>query len=474
MSTGKQRGPADAATPASRQEIGDTTRLVAGRDAGRLALGEASTHEILDVVVMTLNQFPERGDLWMMRFEIQRTLGLKADFIQAMREGYANPRFRRNIDWAAVQRMWEEIAPGEPPPADVILPRPTKPMPAAERAAVTRRFSDLALQIAGPELAQLSKDYQALRARPDFFTEFARGTRQALQRPTPLQRASALEQTYGSAARIFLKREDQRASTPELEMAVAQAHIAKMLGRHFILAGNDVDEFSLALARAAPAFGLKTTIVVGLLELDAKPEFIAELKKLGAAVEHYRGDDLKSHDPREGALRLWKHTCKTNHLAMSFGTGPNPYPRMVSDFQMLLGYECELQLRAHSGNGRPRALVAAVHSEADSIGFMLPYLKRSDVELFYAEPATVDGKKAWKSSARLRAYGGARREHAWLRATGRITHLPVTDDDARAAQEQLRQLEGVSVSLEDARAVALAAGLAKGAGDERDIVVLVA
>jgi tryptophan synthase beta chain len=466
----KQAPPKDR-----RDDLGDTERLVFGKDDRlSLALGEASTHEILDLVVLTLKEFPERGDLWMMRFEIQRTVGLKHDFIQAMREGYANPRFRRNIDWAAVQRMWEEMAPGEPPPADIVLPRPTKPMPAAERAAVTRRFSDLALQLAGPELAQLSQDYQALRARPDFFTEFARGTRQALRRPTPLQRAKALEEIYESSAHLYLKREDLHDSTPELEMAVAQAHIAKMLGRHFILAGNDVDDFSLALARVAPAFGLKASIVVGLLELDAKPEFVAELRKLGAAVETYRGDELKSHDPREGALRMWARTSKTNHLAMSFGTGPNPYPRMVSDFQMLLGYECELQLRGQGGSGRPRALVAAVHSEADSIGFMLPYLKRSDVELFYAEPAAANGKQQWKSSARLRAYGGARREHAWLHATGRITHMPISDDQAAAAQEQLRQLEGISVSLEDARAVALATGLAKGTGDERDIAVLVA
>ncbi len=458
-----------------RDDLSDTERLVSGKD-DRLSLapGEASTHEILDVLVMTLQQFPERGDLWMMRFEIQRTLGLKHDFIQAMREGYANLRFRRNIDWAAVQRMWEEMAPGESPPADVVLPRPARPMPAAERAAVTRRFSDLALQLAGPELAQLAQDYQTLRARPDFFTEFARSTRRVLRRPTPLQRAKTLEETHQTSTHIFLKREDLHDGTPEVEMAAAQAHIAKALGRHFILAGNDVDEFSLAVARVAPAFGLKATIVVGLLELDSKPQFVAELKKLGASVECYRGDELKSHDPREGALRMWAHTSRTNHLAMSFGTGPNPYPRMVSDFQMLLGYECELQLRAQGGNGRPRALVAAVHSEADSIGFMLPYLRRSEVELFYAEPDTADGGKEWKSSARLRAYGGARREHAWLRATGRITHMPVSNDQASAAQEQLRQLEGLSVSLEDARAVALATRLAVGAVDERDIVVLVA
>jgi len=455
-----------------RQGLGDTDRLVTGRDdRTSLVVDEASTHEILDVVLMTLDEHPERGDLWMMRFEIQRTLGLKNDFIRAMREGYTNPRFRKNIDWDAVRRMWDEIAPNESPPEDVALPKPAKPVNVAERAAVTRRFSDLALQIAGPELDTLSKDYQALRSKPGFFMDFARGTRGVLQRPTPLTRAEKLEREFNSTARIFLKREDLHSSTPELEMAVAQSHIAAALNRHFIISGNDVDEFTLALAKVAPRFGLKATAVLGLLEFDSKADHVARLRELGAEVETFHGKELKSHDSREGALRIWTRMSQTYHLAMSFGTGPNPYPRMISDFQMLLGYECELQLRAQGGGERQFTLVAAVHSEADSIGFMLPYLKRSGIDLLYAESA---GHAVWKSSARLRAYNGARREHAWLRATGRITHVPISDDQARATQAQVQALEGASISLEDARAVAVACGLARADDTERDIVVLVA
>ncbi|MGH8458080.1 MAG: hypothetical protein ACRESV_01910 [Nevskiales bacterium] len=474
MSTGKKEDPPETRRQPSGQDIGDTERLVTGKDTTSLALGQASTHEILDVVILSLNQNPERGDLWMMRFEIQRTVGLKNDFINAMREGYSNPRFRRNIDWVGVRRMWDELAPGESPPPDVVLPKPQAPIPAAERAAATRRFSDLALQIAGEELRRLSKDYQALRSSPAFFVDFARGTREVLHRPTPLHRAAALERELGSAARIFLKREDQHSNTPELEMAAAQANIAVCLGKQFIMTGNDVDEFSLALARVAKRYGLKLTVVVGLLEMDYKTDLVAQLREFEASVEVVRSGDLKSQDPREGAVRMWTRMCQTSHLALSFGTGPNPYPRMVSDFQMLLGYESELQLRARGGTDRPRTLVATVHSEADSIGFMLPYLKRSDLDLFYAEPREVAGGKVWKTGARLRAYGGARREHAWLRATGRITHVPITDTQAHETQDMISQLEGAVISLEDARAVALAAGLVKGDSTDRDIVVLVA
>ena len=445
-------------------------------DDTSLIVGDSSAHEILDVLLQTLEENPGRADLWMMQFEILRTLGLKAEFIGAMREASANPTLRRDIDWASVGRMWHELAPGEPPPEGVRLRKADlRVAPAKDQAGTRptmRRFSDIAQQVAGTELDKLAQAYRTVRSKPDFFTGCARKMREVLQRPTPLHHAVALERELGSVAHIFLKREDLRHTTADCEIAAAQAHIAVLLGKDLVLTGNDVDEFSIALAQMAPRFGLTATIVVRPGDFQQKVAHLAALRDLGAHVEAIRSDTLRSEDPREGALMLWTRMTSSSHLALSLGTGPNPYPRMISDFQMLLGYESELQLRALSGVGRSRILVAAVHSEADSIGFVLPYLRRSDIEVFYAEPeSAIHG--SWKSGARLRAYNGARREHGWLRATGRITHLPVTDAQARHAQEQVRQLEGISIGLEDARAVSLAMGLVQSDIGDRDVVVLV-
>jgi tryptophan synthase beta chain len=440
------------------------------------APGDVSPHEILDVLLHALQENPGRVDLWMMRFQMLRVLGQKADFISAMREASDNSTLRRDINWGTVGHLWAELAPGEPPPEGVRLRASDIPNLAAKADAGTerkeRRFSDLAQRTAGAELERLAQDYRAIRARPDFFTGFARRMREVLQRPTPLHHAEALERELGARDQIFLKREDLRRTTPEAEVAAAHAHIATLLGKSLVITGNDVDEFSLALAQMAPRFGLKATIVVRPDGFQNKVEHVARLRDLGANVDAVRSDALKSEDPREGALLLWVRTNANTHLALSLGTGPHPYPRMISDFQMLLGYESELQLRAQTGSGRKRAMVAAVHSEADSIGFVLPYLRRSDIEVFYAEPEFA-GRGGWKSSTRLRAYNGARREHSWLRATGRITHFQIGDAHARHAQEQLKRLEGIDISLEDARAVALGMGLAQDDDGDRDIVVLV-
>lgn len=448
--------------------IDDTDRLVSGKDSDSLTLGNASAHEILAALLATLREHPERADLWRMRFEMLRNIGLETEFAIALKQAYTNRTLRPELDWVALRVMWDELSSGKSPPEGVILPAAP-----AKKAEAKRRFSDTALQLAGPQLEQLTKEYQALRAKPGFFADYARSTREILGRPTRLYHAEKLGKTLGISSRIFLKREDQRETNPEHEMAVAHAYIAGLLARKFLITGNDVDEYSLALARVAPKFRLKLTVYMGLLDMDTKTELVEQLRELGATVDARREGEVKTGDPREAALRAWMPIARTCHLALSFGsgTGPSPYPQIVSDFQALLGYECEMQMRVLGGE-RPRVLVAAMHSQADSIGFMLPWLK-GDTPLFYAEPMAAYGGEVWTPSARLRVYGGAKREHDWLRATGRITHRPISDTETHEVQEQLRHAENISISTDDARALALTAVLAEEQGGERDFVVLV-
>lgn len=446
--------------------VEDTERLVSGKDGGSLVAGSASAHEILALLLATLRNNPNRTDLWKMRFEMLRSIGLEADFAIALKQAYTSRSVRPAMDWASLRTMWDELSGGKPAPEGVVLPQPSQ-----TAAAHVRRFSDVAHEIAGPQLEKLAQDYQALRAKPGFFADYARQTREILGRPTRLHAAEKLVKALGIPSRIFLKREDQRETNPEHEMAVAHCQIAAMLGRKFVISGNDVDEFSLALARVAPKFGPKLTVFMGLLDMDTKTALVDQLRELGANVEARREGEVKTRDPREAALRAWMPMAATSHLALSFGSGPNPYPQMVNDFQMLLGYECQMQMRG-LGTG-PQVLVAAMHSQADSIGFMLPWLQK-ETPLFYAEPMAAYGGEVWTPSARLRAYGGAKREHEWLRATGRIAHRPVSDTETHEMQERLQQVEGISISSEDARAVRLAALLAvEGDAEPRDLVVLV-
>lgn len=447
---------------------------------------QSHSTEFLQLLNDSLKFAPGRGDIWMMRFDAMRALGHKREFAQALAEGLALPDVKAQLDLAALRGMWGEIAPGEPFPGDPPKPLgpaavapPARPVPGA--AATTtgshgalrvRRFNDIAVKVAGPELAALAREYGTVSLRPGFLEDFARKTSHLLRRPTPLEYSDPLSRAAGDGQRIYLKREDRRGVPVETEHAAAQCYIGSQLGKSGVVTANDVDAHALAVAEVAPFFKMKCTIVVRPGDLKEKPELIAKLKTFGAQVETMPPTGMLGTDPREGAVRLWQKTAQTCHLALSLGMVPAPYTAMANNFQALLGREAEAQYTdTASFLSRPRTMVAAVGSEADSIGFALPFLNRKEIRVAYAEPAP-GGRAAWRPSTRLRPYNGQVREHSWLRGVGRIQHVPLPDADAEACRERLARA-GIAVGLEDARAVALALVLGQGDPTPRDFIVLI-
>jgi len=439
--------------------------------------------EFLQLLDESLKVAPERGDIWMMRFDAMRALGYRKEFAEALAQGLATPAVRNQLDLAALRGMWSEIAPGEPFPGDPPKPAPAaapRAAPAAGAATATgshgalrvRRFNDIAVKIAGPELAALARDYNAASIKPGFLEEFTRKTALLLKRPTPLEYSDAVSRAAGGGGlRVYLKREDRRGVPVEKEHAAAQCYIGSQIGKTAVVTGNDVDAHALAVAEVAPFFRMKCTIVVRSGDLREKPEFIARLKSLGAQVEPTPATGMLGTDPREGAVRIWQKATADTHLALSLGMAPAPYTAMANNFQALLGRETDAQYTTTASFlSRPRTMVAAVGSEADSIGFVLPFLNRRDIRVAYAEPEP-GGRAAWRPSNRLRAYNGQVREHSWLRGVGRIQHVPVPEADAGRTRERLAR-EGITVGVEDARAVALTLLLGQGDPTPRDFVVL--
>jgi tryptophan synthase beta chain len=329
------------------------------------------------------------------------------------------------------------------------------------------------MKVAERELTILGKAYAALSARPGFLEEFARKVMPLVKRPTPLHLAENLSRAVGEHVRIYFKREDKRSMSVELDHAAAQCYIAGLLGRSHVVTANDVDGHALAVVEMAAVFKLKTTIVVRPEDLRDKPAFIDQLRARGAQVEPMPEAGMLTNDPREGAVRLWQKGAGATHLVLSLGTAPPPYPAMASAFQALLGQETELQFRSHARADRARTMVAAVASEADSLGFVLPQLGRKEIELVYAEPEP-GGITSWRASRRLRAYNGAIREHTLLFGTGRVEHVALSDTSAQSMRERLSRDESLDISLEDSRAVALTLLLAQRDRASRDFVVLVA
>jgi tryptophan synthase beta subunit len=449
---------------------------------------QSHSTEFLQLLNESLKFAPERGDIWMMRFDAMRALGFKREFAEALAQGLAAPAVRSQLDLAALRGMWGEIAPGEAFPGDP--PKPTAPpapagtAPAAPApgaatsitgshgALRVRRFNDIAMKVAAPELAALGRDYNTVSIRPNFLEDFSRKTSLLLKRPTPLEYSDTVARAAGGGGlRVYLKREDRRGVPVEKEHAAAQCYIGSQLGKTAVVTGNDVDAHALAVAEVAPFFKMKCTIVVRPGDLKEKPELIGRLKALGAQVEPMPATGMLGADPREGAVRIWQKATGDTHLALSLGMAPAPYTAMANNFQALVGREADAQYTTTASFlNRPRTMVAAVGSESDSIGFVLPFLNRRDIRVAYAEPEP-GGRQSWRPSTRLKAYNGQVREHSWLRGVGRIQHVPVADADAARAQALLAR-DGITVSLEDARAVALTLLLGQGDPTPRDFVVL--
>lgn len=445
---------------------------------------QSHSTEFLQLLNDSLKFAPERGDIWMMRFDAMRALGHRREFAEALAQGLANPAVKNQLDLAALRGMWGEIAPGEAfpgdPPRPAAPPPPAGARPAAPAATTTgahgalrvRRFNDIAVKVAGPELAELSRAYNAVSIRPGFLEEFSRKTGVLLRRPTPLEYSDTVSRAAGGGGlRVYLKREDRRGVPVEKEHAAAQCYIGAQLGKTAVVTGNDVDAHALAVAEVAPFFKMKCTIVVRPGDLQEKADLVAKLKAFGARVEPMPATGMLGTDPREGAVRLWQKATADTHLALSLGMAPAPYTAMANNFQALLGREADAQYTTTASFlARPCTMVAAVGSEADSIGFVLPFLNRRDIRVAYAEPEP-GGRASWRPSNRLKAYNGQVREHSWLRGVGRIQHVPVPDDAAERARALLAGC-GITVGTEDARAVALTLLLGQGDPTPRDFVVL--
>ena len=453
---------------------------------------QAPASGILTLINESLSFAPDRADLWMTRFDVLCSMGHKREFTQALSDALANGRIRKQLDWPQIRNLWNELAPGEPFPNDAeeLVPKPAAPAPAepqllpdlpppaparpAPKAppSAVRRFKDIALKVAGPELAELARAYNAVALKPGFLEDFGRRTARLLNRPTPLEYSDSLSRVAGTGMRIYLKREDKRGVSVEAEHAAAQCYIGSVLEKTHVVTGMDVDAHALEIATVAPFFKMKCTIVVRPEDFHAKPQLIEDLKALGAQVVPMKKDGMIGSDPREGALRIWQRNTAVGHLALSLGMAPAPHTAMANAFQALVGREAEAQYQPMASLlNRPRTLVAAVGSEADSIGFVLPFLNRRDVRVAYAEPEP-GGVASWRPSQRLKPYNGQVREHAWLRGLGRIQHVPVSDADAETSRQRMAR-DGITVGLEDARAVALTAMLGHGDPTPRDFLVLV-
>lgn len=352
-----------------------------------------------------------------------------------------------------------------------------------------------------PALEELEAAYERYRDDPAFSAELEALRSDFAGRPTPLYLARRLSEHAG--CRIYLKREDlAHTGAHKINNTLGQILLAVRMGKRRIIAETGAGQHGVATATVAALFGLECHIYMGEEDMRRQELNVIRMRLLGAEVVPVTSGSGTLKDATNEALRDWVSTVGDTHYIIGSVVGPAPYPRLVRDFQSVIGTETREQIMYKEGRG-PDGVVACVGAGSNAIGIFRAFLD-DDVRLVGVEAGgygldsgkhgaslargergvlhgsfsyvlqDVDGQiqEAHSISAGL-DYPSVGPEHAYLKDSGRVAYTTATDQEALVAFAALSRLEGIIPALESAHAVAfmLAGSATHGFGRE-DIVVV--
>ena len=340
-------------------------------------------------------------------------------------------------------------------------------------------------------LAELSEAYERLRVDPGFLAELDRDLKHYVGRPSPIYHAERLSRHVGGA-RILLKREDlNHTGAHKINNTVGQALVARHMGKQRVIAETGAGQHGVASATVAARFGMKCVVYMGAVDIERQKINVYRMKLLGAEVVPVTSGSKTLKDALNEAMRDWVTNVADTFYIIGTVAGPHPYPKMVRDFNAIVGREARVQVLEQYGR-LPDVLTACVGGGSNAIGLFHAFLNDADVRIVGAEaagegiatghhaaslaagrPGVLHGNRTYvlcddngqitethSVSAGL-DYPGVGPEHAFLKDAGRADYVGVTDDEALEAFHLLARTEGILAALESSHAVAQAMKLAR-------------
>ncbi|MGY8869127.1 MAG: tryptophan synthase subunit beta [Pseudomonadales bacterium] len=350
-------------------------------------------------------------------------------------------------------------------------------------------------------LKDLEQVYERLSADADFQKEFDYDLAHYVGRPSPLYFAERLTKEVGGA-KIYLKREDlNHTGAHKINNTIGQALLAKFMGKPRIIAETGAGQHGVASATVAARLGLECKVYMGVDDVHRQSLNVYRMKLLGAEVVAVESGTRTLKDAMNEAMRDWVTNVDNTFYIIGTAAGPHPYPKLVRDFQCVIGREARQQCFEHEGR-LPDALVACVGGGSNAIGLFYPFIEDADVRMIGVEaggygietgqhaaplcagrPGVLHGNRSYlmsddagqilgthSVSAGL-DYPGVGPEHAWLKDSGRAEYAAITDEEALDAFRMLTKVEGIMPALESSHAVAHAIKVAKEMDKDQIIVV---
>ncbi|AKH15834.1 tryptophan synthase subunit beta [Deinococcus soli (ex Cha et al. 2016)] len=384
------------------------------------------------------------------------------------------------------------------------LQLPTYPQP-DERGRFGRFGGRYVPETLIPALDELQAAYTEARNDPAFLNELERLLKDFVGRPSGLYLAQGLTEHAGGA-KIYLKREDQNyTGAHKINNCLAQALLAKRMGKQRVIAETGAGQHGVASATAAALLGLECIVYMGAEDIRRQALNVFRMKLLGAEVREVTSGTSTLKDATNEAIRDWVTNVRDTFYILGSVVGPHPYPAMVRDFQSIIGEEVKVQHQALEGRAVPDAIVACVGGGSNAIGIFAPfaYLPEHERPLLIGTEAAGEGVESGKHAASVAGgrigvlhgammyllnddegqivpphsisagldYPGIGPEHCLYSETGVAQYVPVTDAQALDALQLLTRLEGIIPALETAHAIHAAVNLARTLRPDQTVVV---
>jgi len=350
-------------------------------------------------------------------------------------------------------------------------------------------------------LIELEAAYDDAIADPAFTDKVNYYLKDFVGRETPLYFAERLTKEAGGA-KIYLKREDlNHTGAHKINNTIGQALLAMRMGKKKIVAETGAGQHGVATATVCALFNLECVIFMGKEDIRRQELNVFRMELLGAKVVSVDKGSGTLKDAVNEALRYWVANVEDTHYILGSALGPHPFPRIVRDFQRVIGMETRRQIVEKEGR-LPDAIVACIGGGSNAIGMFHPFIDDEKVALYGVEAAgsgietglhaaaIADGKEGVLHGAYMYVlqdddgfiqeahsisagldYPAVGPEHSYLHDIGRVTYTSVTDAGALEGLQLLTKVEGIIPALESAHAVHYAVELA-GTMSKEEILVI--
>ena len=366
-------------------------------------------------------------------------------------------------------------------------------------------FSEYGGQILPPPLIEvmngINDSYEEIKNTDEFQKELQELHADYTGRPSPIYFAKRLSESVGGA-KIFLKREDlNHTGAHKINHCLGEALLAKYMKKTKVLAETGAGQHGVALATACALVGLECEIHMGEIDIEKEHPNVVKMKILGCKVVPVTRGTKTLKDAVDSAFEEYMKDPVNFFYAIGSVVGPHPFPKMVRDFQSIVGIEAREQFLKKE-NKLPDMLVACVGGGSNAIGLFTAFLEDESVKMVGVEPSgkgidtkensatmtlgtkgAIHGFECYLlqddegnplpvySIASGLSYPGVGPQHCYLKDIKRVSYEAITDKECLDAFMQLSRLEGIIPALESAHAVSYAMKIAKTMSKDKTILV---